>query len=179
MLSLCGERLTPKVLDHYLHHDLIMATAGAFCSFTPLRRPRSPPKFNVLHCTTRTSEYNFIKIHSHLYLWVMLFTNKHTDKPSLPKTQPPLFICLYSLKLNDNKHSRFCKVTIKHSRFCKVTHTRDFHGLQLVLYIVRLTSVRLYSRSACSLIRVLYFLSISFSAAKCICKSTRYTFLKM
>ena len=52
----------------------------------------------------------------------MLFTNKQTDKPSLPKTQPPLFICLYSLKLNDNKHSRFCKVT----------HTRDFHGLQLV-----------------------------------------------
>ena len=24
MLSLCGERLTPKVLDHDLHHDLIM-----------------------------------------------------------------------------------------------------------------------------------------------------------
>ena len=24
MLSLCGERLTPKVLDYYLHHDLIM-----------------------------------------------------------------------------------------------------------------------------------------------------------
>ena len=47
---------------------------------------------------------------------------KQTDKPSLPKTQPPLFICLYSLKLNNNKHSRFCKVT----------HTRDFHGLQLV-----------------------------------------------
>ena len=54
----------------------------------------------------------------------MLFTNKQTDKPSLPKTQPPLFICLYSLKLNDNKHSRFCKVT----------RTRDFHGLQLVQF---------------------------------------------
>ena len=24
MLGLCGERLTPNVLDHYLHHDLIM-----------------------------------------------------------------------------------------------------------------------------------------------------------
>ena len=24
MLSLGGERLTPKVLDHYLHHDLVM-----------------------------------------------------------------------------------------------------------------------------------------------------------
>ena len=24
MLSLCGERLISKVLDHYLHHDLIM-----------------------------------------------------------------------------------------------------------------------------------------------------------
>ena len=24
MLSLCGERLTSKVLDRYLHHDLIM-----------------------------------------------------------------------------------------------------------------------------------------------------------
>ena len=24
MLSLGGERLTPKVLDHYLHHDLVV-----------------------------------------------------------------------------------------------------------------------------------------------------------
>ena len=24
LLSLAGERLTPKVLDHYLHHDLVM-----------------------------------------------------------------------------------------------------------------------------------------------------------
>ena len=24
MSSLSGERLTPKVLDHYLHHDLVM-----------------------------------------------------------------------------------------------------------------------------------------------------------
>ena len=44
---------------------------------------------------------------------------------------PALFICLYSL--NNNKHRRFCKVT----------HTRDFHGLQLVLdeYIAFFTSL--------------------------------------
>ena len=24
MLSLCGERITPLVLDHYLHHNLFM-----------------------------------------------------------------------------------------------------------------------------------------------------------
>ena len=50
----------------------------------------------------------------------MLFTNRqtnlHCQKHNL------LYSCLYSLKLNDNKHSRLCKVT----------HTRDFHELQLV-----------------------------------------------
>ena len=48
MLSLGGERLTLKVLDHYLHHDLGMVPLlwWGFCSFTHLRTPRSPPKFN-------------------------------------------------------------------------------------------------------------------------------------
>ena len=47
MLSLGGERLTPKVLDHDLHHDLvILQLLWSFCSFTHLRRPRSPVKFN-------------------------------------------------------------------------------------------------------------------------------------
>ena len=65
-----------------------------------------------LHKTSSKSVHNFL----------CNIIHKQTDKPSLPKTQPPLFICLYSL--NNNKHSRFCKVT----------HTRDFHGLQLVLF---------------------------------------------
>ena len=59
MLSLCGERLTSKVLDHYLHHDLIMLQLVFFGSFTHLRRPRSPPKFNVLHCTTQDISIKF------------------------------------------------------------------------------------------------------------------------
>ena len=52
MLSLGGERPpTPnkkKVLDHYLHHDLDMLQLlwCFFCSFTHLRIPKSPPKFN-------------------------------------------------------------------------------------------------------------------------------------
>ena len=46
MLSLGGQRLTPKVLDHYLHHDLLMLQLLCFvCSFIHLRRPRSPLKF--------------------------------------------------------------------------------------------------------------------------------------
>ena len=45
MLSLGGERLTPKVSDHYLHHDLGILLL-LWCSFTHLRIPRSPPKFN-------------------------------------------------------------------------------------------------------------------------------------
>ena len=38
-----------NVLDHYLHHDLGMLPLLSwffFCSFTHLRIPRSPPKFN-------------------------------------------------------------------------------------------------------------------------------------
>ena len=50
---------------------------------------------------------------------------KQTDRQTFTakNTTSFILICLYSLKLNDNKHSRFCKVI----------HTRDFHGLQLVL----------------------------------------------
>ena len=47
----------------------------------------------------------------------MLSTSRETNLRCQNITS---FICLYSL--NNNKHSRFCKVT----------HTRDFHGLQLV-----------------------------------------------
>ena len=51
---------------------------------------------------------------------------KQTDRQTFTAKNTTSFIHLFVLlKLNDNKHSRFCKVT----------HTRDFHGLQLVLYI--------------------------------------------
>ena len=48
MLSLASERLTPKVLDHYLHHDLVMLPllCRFYCSFTHPRIPRSPWKLN-------------------------------------------------------------------------------------------------------------------------------------
>ena len=48
MLSLGGDRLTPKVLDHYIHHNLVMLLLlwHFFCSFTPLRINRSPPISN-------------------------------------------------------------------------------------------------------------------------------------
>ena len=64
-----------------------------------------------LHKTSFKSIRNFLSNVIH----------KQTDEQTFTtKTQPPLFICLYSL--NNNKPSRFCKVT----------HTRDFQGLQLV-----------------------------------------------
>ena len=48
MLSLGSGRLTPKVLNHYLHHDLGMQQPIMmyFCPFTHRRIPRSTPKFN-------------------------------------------------------------------------------------------------------------------------------------
>ena len=63
-----------------------------FCPFTHLKMPRSPPKFNVLHCTTQDPS---IKFHPNPFItfWVMLSTDrqtdKQTDKPTLPKTWPP------------------------------------------------------------------------------------------
>ena len=50
MLSLGGERLTPKLLDHYLYNDLGMLPLlwGFFCSFTHLRIPKSLPKFTQI-----------------------------------------------------------------------------------------------------------------------------------
>ena len=49
MLSLGVRRLTSKVLDHYLHHNLVMLQLLCFyCSFTNLIRRKSPPKFNQL-----------------------------------------------------------------------------------------------------------------------------------
>ena len=49
---------------------------------------------------------------------------KQTDRQTFTakNTTSFILICLYSLKLNDNKHSWICKVT----------HTHDFHGLQPV-----------------------------------------------
>ena len=71
ILSLGVERLTPKVLDHYLHHDLVMLQLVCFfCSFTHLRRSRSPPKFNqffiVLSRTLPTPPP--IKFHPSLFI---------------------------------------------------------------------------------------------------------------
>ena len=37
MLSLCGERLTTKFLDYYLHHDLIMLQLLIYDAFVQLR----------------------------------------------------------------------------------------------------------------------------------------------
>ena len=53
---------------------------------------------------------------------------KQTDRQTFTAKNTTSFflICLYLLKLKDNKHSPFCKVT----------HTRDFHGLQLVYHIM-------------------------------------------
>ena len=60
-----------------------------FRSFTHLRTPRSPPKFNVLHCTTQDSSIKFYP-NPFITFWVMLSTDRQTDrqtnKPTLPKT---------------------------------------------------------------------------------------------
>ena len=49
MLSLGGERLTPKVLDHYLHHDLGICYhyyRGLFDHLLILEYPDHHQKFN-------------------------------------------------------------------------------------------------------------------------------------
>ena len=61
MLSLGGERLTPKVLDHDL--GLLPLLWWFLFSFTHLRIPRAPPKFNQFFIVLpRTPPYNFIPI---------------------------------------------------------------------------------------------------------------------
>ena len=61
------------------------------CSFTHLRIPRSPPKFNQLFTTKDPS----IKFHPNPFIsfWVMLSTDRQTDKPMLPNTLEALREC--------------------------------------------------------------------------------------
>ena len=94
------------------------ATAGAFCSFTQLRRPdhyQNLMFFIVplghLHKTSSKSVHNVLSN-------VM---NKQTDRQTFTTKNTTSFIHLFD-SLNNNKHSRFGKLT----------HTCDFHGLQLV-----------------------------------------------
>ena len=80
MSSLCGGKLIPKVLDHYLHHDLIiLQLIWCFCSFSHIRKPVSPSNLissSLYHPGT------VHKIHSNPFLsfWVMLSTNRRTDR---------------------------------------------------------------------------------------------------
>ena len=81
MLSLGGERLTPKVLDHYLHHDLVMVL---FAHLLILKYPDHHQNLissslyypGPLHKISSQSVHNFLSNVVH----------RPTDKPMLPKT---------------------------------------------------------------------------------------------
>ena len=85
MLGLGGGRMTTKVLDHYLHHNLVMPLLLCFFSFsfTHLR--------NLDHHHNLISSSWFCPGQFHpnpfLSFWVMLPTNKQTDEPTLPKLE--------------------------------------------------------------------------------------------
>ena len=87
MLSLSGERLTPKGLDHYLHNDMIMLQILlCFWSFTHLRRPRWPPKFNQFFIVLpRTPPTPLPHAHTHkissqsMHNFVSSVVHKQTD----------------------------------------------------------------------------------------------------
>ena len=85
MLSLGGERLTPKVLDHYLHHDLGMLRL-LWCLFDHLLILKYLDHHQNLissslhypgpfHIISSQSVYNFLSNVVHRQ------TNKQTDKP--------------------------------------------------------------------------------------------------
>ena len=90
MLSLGGERLNPKVLDHYLHHDLGMLPL-LWCFFAPLLILEYPDHHQnsissslcysgPLHTISSQSIHNFLSnVHRQ--------TNRRTDKPTLPKQE--------------------------------------------------------------------------------------------
>ena len=84
MLSLGGERLTPKVLDHYLHHDLGMLPL-LWCLFAHLLILEYPDHHQnlissslyypgLLHKMSSQSVHNFLSNVVHRQ------TNKQTDK---------------------------------------------------------------------------------------------------
>ena len=90
MLSLGCDRLTPKVLAHYLHHDLGMLPL-LWCLFANLLILEYPDYHQnlissslyfpgPLHKISSQSVYNFLSNVVHRQ------TNKQTNKPTLPKT---------------------------------------------------------------------------------------------
>ena len=75
-----SDRLTPKILDHYLHHNLFMLQLlwCFFCSFTHHKRQTSPPNFSQFFIISpRTLPENFIHIIMSLmtsYNYMMTFS---------------------------------------------------------------------------------------------------------
>ena len=91
------KRLTPRVLDHYLHHDLVvLQLLWCFCSVTHLWIPRSPPKFiQLVIVLPRTPPPPLLKFHPNLFVtcWVMLSTNKQINKQTNQRYQKHNLLC--------------------------------------------------------------------------------------
>ena len=97
MLSLAGERLTPKVLDHYLHHDLVMLLLlWRFCAHLLILKYLDHHQ-NLISSSlyypgrlkiSSLSINNFLSnvVHKQTDKQTDKQTNKQTDKPTLPKT---------------------------------------------------------------------------------------------
>ena len=75
-----GDRLSAKILDHYLHHNLFMLQLlwWFFCSFTYHKRQTSPPNFSQFFIIPpRTLPENFMHIMMSLmmsYNYMMTFS---------------------------------------------------------------------------------------------------------
>ena len=88
MLSLGGERLTPKVLDHYLHHDLGMLRLLWYL-FAHLLISEYPDDHQNL---IRSSLYYPGPLHKissqSVHNFLSNVVHRQTDKPTLQKTLP-------------------------------------------------------------------------------------------
>ena len=90
MLSLAGERLTPKVLDHYLHHDLVMLLLlwRFFAHLLILEYLDHHQNLisSLLYYQGPLHKLSSQFIHTFLSNVVHKQTNRQTHKPKLPKT---------------------------------------------------------------------------------------------
>ena len=86
MLSLGGERLTPKVLDHYLHHDLGMLPL-LWCFFAHLLILEYPDRHQNLISSSLYLPGPLHKISSKsVHNFLSNIVHRQTDKPTLPKS---------------------------------------------------------------------------------------------
>ena len=120
MLSLGGERLNPKVLDHCLHHDLgvLPLLRCFFCSFTHFTIPRSPPNLisSSLYYSGPVHKMSSQSVHNFLSYVVHRQTNRQTDRQTNQRYQKHNLLAKEVIntrhyRLIDTKSANECKKT--------------------------------------------------------------------